>query len=47
MDMEKTMQIELANEDVQHHRWYYAYLDLPAEEHEIRDAYQRARISDG
>ncbi len=47
MDMEKTMQIELANEDVQHHRWYYAYLDLPAEEHKIRDAYQRARLSDG
>ena len=44
--MAKTIKIELAKENPQGVGWFYGYVELPAEEHEIRDAYQKARITD-
>lgn len=39
--MEKQMRIELASEYPGGGRYYYASLELPAEEYEIRDALQK------
>ncbi len=44
--MRKTMRIELAHEDPRHDRYFYTSLSLPAEDHEIRDAFQRIRLTD-
>lgn len=41
--MEKQMRIELANEYPGGDGYYYASLELPAEEYEIRDALQKIR----
>lgn len=41
----KILLIELARERSHENGYYYSTLDLPAEEYEIRDALQRARIS--
>ncbi len=41
---EKTLTIELSHENPLGDGYFYAMLDLPAEEHEIRDAIQRARM---
>lgn len=41
--MEKQMRIELASEYPRGGRYYYASLELPAEEYEIRDALQKIR----
>ncbi len=38
-------QIELAHENPVGSGYFYSYLDLPAEDHEIRDALQKARIT--
>ena len=46
MIKEKTLTIELSHENPLGDGYFYAMLDLPAEEHEIRDAIQRARIYD-
>ena len=35
--MAKTIKIELAKENPQGVGWFYGYVELPAEEHEIRD----------
>ncbi len=43
--MAKVMRLEIASNSPQSGNWLYAGLDLPAEEHEIRDAFQRARIT--
>ena len=43
--MKKTMLIELAHENPDSKNYFYAALGLPATEYEIRDAYQRARIT--
>lgn len=45
MGDDKVLRIELARERSHENGYYYSTLDLPAEEHEIRDALQRARIS--
>lgn len=44
MIKEKTLTIELSHENPLGDGYFYAMLDLPAEEHEIRDAIQRARM---
>lgn len=44
MVKEKTLTIELSHENPLGDGYFYAMLDLPAEEHEIRDAIQRARM---
>lgn len=44
--MSKQIKLEIANEHPETGKWLYAELELPAEEHEIRDAFQRARITD-
>ena len=41
----KILRIELSRERSHENGYYYSNLDLPAEEYEIRDALQRARIS--
>ena len=41
--MEKQMRIELANEYPGGDGYYYASLELPAEEYEIRDTLQKIR----
>ena len=43
--MAKQIKLEIARENPEAGNWLYADLQLPAEEHEIRDAYQRARIT--
>lgn len=43
--MPKTIKLEIATENPESGNWLYADLQLPAEEHEIRDAFQRARIT--
>lgn len=43
--MRKIMSIELVHRDKQNRGSYYVRLDLPAREYEIRDAYQRARLT--
>ena len=43
--MAKQLKIEIARENPEAGNWLYADLELPANEHEIRDAFQRARIS--
>lgn len=45
--MAKAMRIEIATVNPQSGNWLYAGLDLPAEEYEIRDAFQRARMASG
>jgi len=40
---EKTFRVELATENAPRGRFYFANLDLPAKDHEILDAHQRAR----
>lgn len=42
--MAKQMKVELSSPKGMNGEWLYATLDLPAEEHEIRDAFHRARI---
>ena len=44
MVKEKTLTIELSHENPLGDGYFYAMLDLPAEEYEIRDAIQRARM---
>lgn len=44
MIKEKTLTIELSHENPIGDGYFYAMLDLPAEDHEIRDAVQRARM---
>lgn len=41
--MEKTLNVELASENVSRNMFYYASLELPAKDHEILDAHHRAR----
>lgn len=41
---EKTLTIELSHENPLGDGYFYAMLELPAAEHEIRDAIQRARM---
>ena len=43
--MAKQLKIEIARENPEAGNWLYAELHLPANEHEIRDAFQRARIT--
>ena len=43
--MSKQIKLEIARENPDAGNWLYADLQLPAEEHEIRDAFQRARIT--
>ena len=43
MVKEKTLTIELSHENPLGDGYFYAMLDLPAEEHEIRDAISRPR----
>ena len=43
--MTKQIKLEIARENPDAGNWLYADLQLPAEEHEIRDAFQRARIT--
>ena len=43
--MAKQLKLEIARENPEAGNWLYADLQLPADEHEIRDAYQRARIT--
>ena len=43
--MAKQIKLEIARENPDAGNWLYADLQLPAEEHEIRDAFQRARIT--
>ena len=43
--MAKQIKLEIARENPEAGNWLYADLQLPADEHEIRDAYQRARIT--
>lgn len=43
--MAKQLKIEIARENPDAGNWLYAELELPADEYEIRDAYQRARIT--
>lgn len=43
--MKQTMLIELTHENPAGKNYFHATLGLPATEHEIRDAYQRARIT--
>ena len=43
--MSKQIKLEIAAENPESRSWLYADLQLPAEEHEIRDAFQRARIT--
>ena len=43
--MAKQLKIEIARENPEAGNWLYADLQLPADEHEIRDAFQRARIT--
>ena len=43
--MAKQLKIEIARENPDAGNWLYADLELPANEHEIRDAFQRARIT--
>ena len=43
--MAKQIKLEIAAENPESRSWLYADLQLPAEEHEIRDAFQRARIT--
>ena len=38
--MTKQIKLEIARENPDAGNWLYADLQLPAEEHEIRDAYQ-------
>lgn len=45
MGDDKVLRIELARGRSHENGYYYSTLDLPAEEYEIRDALQRARIS--
>ena len=42
--MAKQMKVEISSPKGLNGEWLYASLDLPAEEHEIRDAYHRARV---
>lgn len=42
--MAKQMKVEISSPKGLNGEWLYASLDLPAEEHEIRDAFHRARI---
>ncbi len=44
--MAKTMRIEIASNSSKNDNWIAAWLDLPAQKHEIEDAFQRARIVD-
>ena len=44
--MAKQIKLEIARENPNAGNWLYADLQLPAEEHEIRDAFQRARITE-
>ncbi len=43
--MAKQIKLEIAAENPESRSWLYADLQLPAEEHEIRDAFQRAKIT--
>ena len=43
--MEKQMRIELANEYPRGDGYYYAFLELPADEYEIRDTLQKIRAA--
>ena len=43
--MAKQIKLEIAAENPESRSWLYADLQLPAEKHEIRDAFQRARIT--
>ena len=43
--MAKRIKLEIARDNPEARNWLYADLQLPAEEHEIRDAFQRARIT--
>lgn len=43
--MAKQLKIEIARENPDAGNWLYADLELPANENEIRDAFQRARIT--
>lgn len=42
--MAKQMKVEISSPKGLNGEWLYSSLDLPAEEHEIRDAYHRARV---
>lgn len=42
--MAKQMKVEISSPKGLNGEWLYASLDLSAEEHEIRDAYHRARV---
>lgn len=42
--MAKQMKVEISTPKGLNGEWLYASLDLPAEEHEIRDALHRARV---
>ena len=42
---EKTIRLEISNLDRISGEWVYSDLSLPAEEHEIKDAFQRARLT--
>ena len=43
--MAKQMKVEISSPKGINGEWIYASLDLPAEEHEIRDAFHRARVT--
>ncbi len=43
----KVLRIEIARENRATNGYFYSYLGLPAEEHEIRDALQKARLIGG
>lgn len=45
MPKNMTLRIEFARENPVSRGYFYSYLDLPAEEHEIRDALQKARCT--
>lgn len=45
MPKNMTLRIEFARENPTSRGYFYSYLDLPAEEHEIRDALQKARCT--
>ena len=44
--MARTMRVEISNPSHETGEWIYASLDMPASENEIKDALQRARLSD-
>ncbi len=45
MENNKTLKVEVSTENINKDIWIGAFLELPAEEHEIADAFQRARIT--